>query len=1232
MDWRRGRSAGNGNDAVRARTVGSRLLAATVGVLACLCTLLGLVGSASAAISAPTITASFSATTIPQSGTSTLALTINNPNSAELTGVDVSDTLPAGLTTVLGSEEYTCTGELTVDNDSFTLMGGEIPANGSCEVTVAVTPEGSGNFTDSTSAVTSSESGTGNIANASLTVVAPPEISAAFSPSTITTSGVSTLTLAITNPNTTTLTGIGVEDAIPSGLEALIGPDVGSMATTCDDASGSAGSGYVSITGGTLGPGASCTVSVQVQSQGAGHFGTFVDTSDAVSSNEGGTGGTASASLTVVAPPTISAVFTPSTISTAAGVSTLQLTLTNPNSTTSLSLVGFSDTLPSGLEVASPGNITNNCSAAPFAVDATVELTGATLAADASCVITVEVQADSAGVYTDATGAVTSSEAGTGNDVTASLSVMAPPTISASFSPTAIPSGGSSTLTFTLTNPNLNGSLTGIGFTDLLPSGLVVASPNGLSSTCGGTTTATAGSSNIVLSGVGLVTNVFCTVTVSVAGSAGNYTNTTGAVFSNEGGGGDTASASLTVNPPPVVSGIFETSGKAGDVVTITGTGFTGATAVDFGAVAATSFNVVNDTEIQGIVPNETPGDTVDVTVTGEWGTSADVGADQFTYAPVPTVTGLSTDAGPVGGGTTVTITGTGFTAGTTAVDFGGTSATSVTVVNGTTITATAPAASAGTVDVTVTTPGGTSPTSSADQFTYDNSPSVGGISPGAGPQSGGTMVTITGSGFTAPVTVSFGSTAATDVTVVSSTRITAMAPAGTGTVDIVVTTPGGASPTSAADQFTYVAAPSVTGLSTDSGPLGGGQTVTITGTGLNGVTAVSFGSEPATSFAGVSDTKLTAVVPAAAAGTADVTAVTVGGTSATSAADQYTYVKPPAVTGLSEANGDPGDVVTITGTDFIDASAVVFGGVAASSFRAVNPTTITATVPAEMPDGAVDVRVTAVGGTSDITGADAFSYVPAPAVTALSSSTGASGDTVTIIGSGFKNASGVTFGSVAATSLTVVSDTEMTAVVPQPVTAGATVYVEVTTPAGVSIDSAASSFRYTVHDTGGTDTGPATTTTLAPRTTTTDSTGTPKPPVPSNGFSYTPTSTIAKHGIVTLHLSLPGKGRVVVLETAWDSLLTHPAHGRGMKAPKRAAQPQSGLKPGPNRFTFATGTAAVPHAGKLTLSIKPNKNGALAARQNPRGYRINVWVLFTPSGGSTGTRASLRFNVSDVA
>ncbi len=143
-------------------------------------------------------------------------------------------------------------------------------------------------------------------------------------------------------------------------------------------------------------------------------------------------------------------------------------------------------------------------------------------------------------------------------------------------------------------------------------------------------------------------------------------------------------------------------------------------------------------------------------------------------------------------------------------VDFGTIAATNLTVVSDTKLTADSPAGS-GVVDVTVTTPGGTSATSAADHFSYIATPAVTGLSPTSGPAAGGTLVTITGTGFTGASVVDFGTIAATNLTVVSDTKITADSPAGSGVVDVTVTTPGGTSATSSADHFTYVAFQTVT-------------------------------------------------------------------------------------------------------------------------------------------------------------------------------------------------------------------------------------------------------------------------------------------------------------------------------------------------------------------------------------------------------------------------------------
>src|SRR5207253_3884083 len=121
------------------------------------------------------------------------------------------------------------------------------------------------------------------------------------------------------------------------------------------------------------------------------------------------------------------------------------------------------------------------------------------------------------------------------------------------------PLNGSTTLTFTVQDNNTTVGLSGVGFSDTLPAGLIVSTPNGLAGSCGGgTITATQATNVISLSGATLAASSSCTFSVNVTGTAaGNQNNTSGSVTSTEGGTGGTASASIAVIAPPTISKAF---------------------------------------------------------------------------------------------------------------------------------------------------------------------------------------------------------------------------------------------------------------------------------------------------------------------------------------------------------------------------------------------------------------------------------------------------------------------------------------------------------------------------------------------------------------------------------------------------------------------------------------------------------------------------------------------------
>ncbi len=201
------------------------------------------------------------------------------------------------------------------------------------------------------------------------------------------------------------------------------------------------------------------------------------------------------------------------------------------------------------------------------------------------------------------------------------------------------------------------------------------------------------------------------------------------------------------------------------------------------------------------------------------------------TSSAAPTISGASPSSGPTAGGTSVVISGTGFVAGAT-VSFGGSAATNVIVTNQTSITATTPPGAAGSVNITVTNPDLQNATLT-NGFTYTMSaPTVSSVSPSTGPTAGGTAVSITGTGFVAGASVTFGSASAGSVNVVSATQITATTPANpSGPVTVTVTNPDSGNG-SLPNAFTYCDAASITGEPQDASSTDGVVTLTVSANG----------------------------------------------------------------------------------------------------------------------------------------------------------------------------------------------------------------------------------------------------------------------------------------------------------------------------------------------------------------------------------------------------------------
>ncbi len=365
--------------------------------------------------------------------------------------------------------------------------------------------------------------------------------------------------------------------------------------------------------------------------------------------------------------------------------------------------------------------------------------------------------------------------------------------------------------------------------------------------------------------------------------------------------------------------------------------------------------------------------------------------------------------------------------------DFGNTAAPTTSTKDS--VTYAYPVAGAYTASVTVTDAAGTA-TPSTSLFTGQTASRTGGASAkatqsvvvyptvagvedltsqtGAGSAKGGTAtgttgqkVTITGTGFSATAgdtVFDFGTgDPATGVTCASTTSCAATVPATsasasaravqvTAVVDVAGKESSPANPP--ADDFDY-AGPLVTGVEdtttgTGAGSAKGGaatgaasDAVTVTGSGFSttaGDTTFDYGTgNTATGVTCSSATSCDMAVPTGPLGTTvDVTATVSGLTSGPNPpADQFRYlgVPRPVVTKVAPARGLTGTVVTISGKNLGDASAVDFGTVAATRVTGDSATQITAVAPTG-PIGMVTVTVTTAGGTSGTSAADRFTYV----------------------------------------------------------------------------------------------------------------------------------------------------------------------------------------------------------------------------------------------------------------
>jgi len=546
---------------------------------------------------APTLSKSFTPPVINVDGEATLTITLINPSTSIATlSAALTDNLPSGVVVAPTPNAGTTCSSGTLDGppasgDTFVTLsaGAQIPAAsgstaGTCTVTVDVTAQ-PGVYLNMlpASALQTTNGDNGAAATATLSVNTAVTLSKVFSPSTINAGDVSVLTITLGNANgsVANLTA-PLTDNLPSGVVVAPTPNASTTCTGSGAVAASAGGTTVTLPlTRSIPANGTCMVTVDVTAPAGASYANTLGIGALMTSNGNNTV-PANANLVVNATPpapTLGKGFLPTSIS-ADGISTLTITLINPSSSIATLSAALTDTLPSGVVVALIPNASTSCNGGtldgpPLSGDTSITLlAGAQIPAASgstagTCTMTVDVTASVGASYVNMLG-VDSLVTNQGNNsapVSAILTVInpiaTPPTLGKSFNPSTIKTDGVSTLTINLSNPNISPTNLIVPLTDILPSGLVIASTPNASTTCLGTgaVEATAGGTTVILPATrsipGGTPAGTCTVTVDVTASAlaGSYLNTlsANALQTTNGSNASPANATLLVivHPTP---------------------------------------------------------------------------------------------------------------------------------------------------------------------------------------------------------------------------------------------------------------------------------------------------------------------------------------------------------------------------------------------------------------------------------------------------------------------------------------------------------------------------------------------------------------------------------------------------------------------------------------------------------------------------------------------------------
>jgi LPXTG-site transpeptidase (sortase) family protein len=545
-------------------------------------------------------TKTYSPLSIVLGGTSTVTITLTNRSSTPITGVTFTDTLPANLTVSGTPTTPQCGGTVsTPATDQVSLTGGTIPADGNCTVVFDVTSNTAGTYDNSVAlnSITNTQ-GIGHAAfstNPDLVVVnsttLPVGLTKTFQTNPVQPGQASRLRIRVIAPVDTSISGINITDNLPSGL-VIATPNPPTIPNPTENCPGGtltavAGTSVITFTNlvtNVLAAGTGCNIDVWVTSLAPNSYTNTIPAS-AVTTFQGRTNLNPASDALNVTSLIMSKAFYPTAVQ-ANGLSTITITLQNTTASNLIN-VSLTDNFPgsaaNGLRVAPVPNATTTCGSGTVTAtpgSAIISMTGGTIPAQVGgvpglCTISVDVRGTDSTPATPTTRTNTipaANVSGTVQNTGATISPLAqaqavlsiePLSIGVvkGFNPLTVFGGSSSTLSIELVNPN-NTSLSGISFTDNMPTGMLIATPPDLNvGTCGGTLTGVPGAATFSFSGGSLLASSNCTLTLSATMSVnGNLTNTIGAGAVTTFNGvtnPDPASATLTNLPGASVSKSF---------------------------------------------------------------------------------------------------------------------------------------------------------------------------------------------------------------------------------------------------------------------------------------------------------------------------------------------------------------------------------------------------------------------------------------------------------------------------------------------------------------------------------------------------------------------------------------------------------------------------------------------------------------------------------------------------